>query len=189
VIVIDASILANVIGDDGGDGLDARQRLDTTGVDVLHALAELPGELPAGQMDIAQRGVSVTVPGERGDRVDLPAHPRQVRQAQVPGRVRGEPLDTRGQGDPADHLRPGPQAQRLGTVATRLRQELRPLDRLTVARCARYCDSSTPVEAEYGTTRSSRFFVVSARTRSVRCAGSTSSVRSEHSSSRRSAAS
>ena len=68
----------------------------------------------------------MTVPGERGDRVDLPAHPGQVRQAKVPGRMRGEPLDPRGQGDPADHLRPGPQAQRLGTVATRLRQEQRP---------------------------------------------------------------
>ena len=86
----------------------------------------LLGELPAGQVDIAQRGVSVTVPGERGDRVDLPAHPGQVRQAKVPGRVRGEPLDARGQGDPADHLRPGPQAQRLGVVAPRLRQEQRP---------------------------------------------------------------
>ncbi len=64
-----------------------------------------------------------------------------------------------------------------------------PLARLTETRCARYCDSRTPVEAEYGTTRSSRFFVVSARTRSVRCAGSMSSVRSEHNSSRRSAAS
>jgi hypothetical protein len=50
-------------------------------------------------------------------------------------------------------------------------------------------DSSTPVGAEYGTIRSSRFFVVSARTRRVRCAGSRSSVRSEHNSSRRNAAS
>ena len=43
-----------------------------------------------------------------------------------------------------------------------------PRARLTEARRARYCDSSTPVGAEYGTTRSSRFFVVSARIRSVR---------------------
>lgn len=64
-----------------------------------------------------------------------------------------------------------------------------PRARLTEARWARYCDSSTPVDAEYGTTRSSRFFVVSARIRSLRWAGSRSSVRSEHSSSRRSAAS
>jgi hypothetical protein len=64
-----------------------------------------------------------------------------------------------------------------------------PRARLTEARWARYCDSSTPVEAEYTTTRSSRSFVVSARIRSMRWAGSTSSVRSEHSSWRRSSAS
>ena len=64
-----------------------------------------------------------------------------------------------------------------------------PRARLRPARCVRYPDSSTPVAAEYGTTRSRRFFVVSARTRRVRCAGSRSSVRSEHNSSRRSAAS
>jgi hypothetical protein len=43
----------------------------------------------------------------------------------------------------------------------------------------------TPVAAEYGTTRSSRFFVVSPRTRNIRRPGYTSSVRSEHNSSRR----
>jgi hypothetical protein len=64
-----------------------------------------------------------------------------------------------------------------------------PRARLSVARCAKYPDNSTPVGAEYGTTRSSRFFVVSARTRKVRWAGSRSSVRREHSSSRRRAAS
>ena len=64
-----------------------------------------------------------------------------------------------------------------------------PLARLIAARCRRYSDSSTPVAAEYGTTRSRRFLVVSARTRIVRRAGSRSSVPSEHSSSRRSAAS
>ncbi|MFI6358641.1 nitrilase-related carbon-nitrogen hydrolase [Streptomyces sp. NPDC050743] len=41
-------------------------------------------------------------------------------------------------------------------------------------------DSRTPVAAEYGTTRSRRVFVVSARTRRVRWAGSRSSVRREH---------
>nr|WP_240778136.1 hypothetical protein [Nonomuraea basaltis] len=43
------------------------------------------------------------------------------------------------------------------------------------------------VGAEYGTMRSSRFFVVSARIRSMRWPGSRSSVRREHSSSRRNA--
>ncbi len=37
--------------------------------------------------------------------VHLPAHPRQVGQAQMPGRVRGEPLDSGLQRNPAD--RPG----------------------------------------------------------------------------------
>ena len=64
-----------------------------------------------------------------------------------------------------------------------------PRARLSVARCCRYSDSSTPVGAEYGTTRSRRVLVVSARTRRVRYAGSRSSLRSAHSSSRRSAAS
>jgi hypothetical protein len=64
-----------------------------------------------------------------------------------------------------------------------------PLARLITARCRRYSASSAPVGAEYGTARSRRVLVVSARTRSVRWPGSRSSVRSEHSSSRRSAAS
>ena len=62
-----------------------------------------------------------------------------------------------------------------------------PLAQLIVARWARQADISTLVDAEYGTNRSNRFFVVSARTLSVRWAGSRSSVRSEHSSSRRGA--
>ena len=39
---------------------------------------------------------------------------------------RREPLDTQGQSGPAGHLRAGPQAQRLGVAAPRLRQEQRP---------------------------------------------------------------
>ena len=93
----------------------------------------------------------------------------------------------RGQRDPAHHLRPGPQGQRLGTVAPRLRQEQRapgPAERAAVAQVApRAAHPSRGV----GHDRSRRVLVVSARTRSVRCAGSKSSVRSEHSSSRRSA--
>jgi hypothetical protein len=47
-----------------------------------------------------------------------------------------------------------------------------PRARLSPARWTKYAVSSTPVAAEYGTTRLRRFFVVSARTRSLRCAGS-----------------
>ena len=43
-----------------------------------------------------------------------------------------------------------------------------PRARLSVARCCSYSDSNTPVGAEYGTTRSWRVLVVSARTRKVR---------------------
>ena len=66
------------------------------------------------------------VPGERRDRVQLPAHPGQVRQAQMPRGVGGEPRHLGCQRDPPDHLRPRPQRQRLGQVAPRLRQEQRP---------------------------------------------------------------
>jgi hypothetical protein len=65
------------------------------------------------------------MPGEGGDRLHLPAHPGQVSQAQVPGRVGGEPRNVSLQRHPADHLRPGPHAERLGVVAPRLRQEQR----------------------------------------------------------------
>ena len=132
----------------------------------------LSGQVPAGQVDVAQRRLGRAVPGEGRDRVQLPAHPGQVGQAQVPGGVRGEPRHLGGQRDPAHHLRPGPQASAARPWLRRdSDRNSGPRARLSVARCARYSASSTPVAAEYGTTRSRRVFVVSARTRSIRCAG------------------
>ena len=46
---------------------------------------------------VSKRGVSVRVPGEGRDRVHLPAHPRQVCQAQLPDGVRGESLNAESQ--------------------------------------------------------------------------------------------
>ena len=71
--------------------------------------------------------------------VQFPAHPGQIGQTQMPGGVGGEPRHVRGQRDPAHHLRPGPQGQRLGAVAPRLRQEQRapgPAERAAVAQVA-----------------------------------------------------
>jgi hypothetical protein len=77
--------------------------------------------------------------------------------------------------------------------AARLRRDSerkrRPRAALSVRRRSRYCCRRTPVATEYGTTRLRRVFVVSARTRSVRNAGSTSSICRRQSSSRRRAAS
>jgi len=63
--------------------------------------------------------------GEGRDDVQFPAHPGQIGQTQMPGGMSGEPRHVRGQRDPADHLRPCPQGQRLGQVAPRFRQEQR----------------------------------------------------------------
>ena len=63
------------------------------------------------------------MPGERGDRVQLPAHPGQVRQAQVPRGMGGEPRKVGRQRNSPHHLRPGPQRHRFGVVAARLRQK------------------------------------------------------------------
>ena len=59
-------------------------------MDLLHAPSELLGDIVSGQVDVGQCGVSRTVAGERGDRVQFPTHPGQVRQTQLPSRVRGE---------------------------------------------------------------------------------------------------
>jgi hypothetical protein len=65
----------------------------------------------------------------------------------------------------------------------------RPRSRLSSRRTDRYWPKISPVGAEYGTTRSRRLFVASERIRRSRCAGLTSVVSREQTSSRRSAAS
>jgi len=62
-----------------------------------------------------------------------------------------------------------------------------PRSRLICRRCPRYRAYNSLVGAEYGTTRSRRPFVFSARMRTIRCAGSMSPVSRLQSSSRRSA--
>jgi hypothetical protein len=142
--------------------------LDTPGVDVLHALAELFGELPAGQMDIPQRRVSIRCPAKAA--IACTSQPILARPVRHKCRVVCvENLST----PEASAIRRTTfdQVHRLSGWAWLRRDPDRnngPRAQLTRARCARYSDSSTPVGTEYGTTRSSRFFVVSARIRSVR---------------------
>ena len=65
------------------------------------------------------------MPGEGCDGVQLPAHAGEIGQAEMPRRMRGELRDTGGERDPAHNLRPRPQAERLGPVASGLREEQR----------------------------------------------------------------
>lgn len=90
---------------------------------VVHPALQLLGEVATGEVDVLQGRVGVPVPGEGRDGVQLPAHPRQIGQAQMAGGVGGEPLDASRQGETAYHLRPGPQSQWLAMVAPGLRQE------------------------------------------------------------------
>jgi len=76
-----------------------------------------PNRLPA---------LSAAMSRERGDRMQLPAHPRQIGQAQMPCRVGGELRHPSGDCDAPQDLRSRPQTQGLRLVATRLRQEQRP---------------------------------------------------------------
>ncbi|MBF6066401.1 hypothetical protein IU494_37240 [Nocardia terpenica] len=72
-------------------------------MDVFHRMVELVGEVAAEEVDVDERGVGDDA-GEIGDRVQFPAHPGQVGQAQMPGRVGGERGNISGQRDPAGHL-------------------------------------------------------------------------------------
>ena len=73
-------------------------------------------------------------------------------QTQVSRGMRGEARQVGRQRDSPRHLRPGP--QRGGSARFRRDSDRNkpPRARLSVARCCRYSDSSTPVGAEYGTT-------------------------------------
>lgn len=125
---------------------------------------ELVGKIPAGQVDISQRRVRMAMPGECRDRMQLPTHPGQIRQTQVPSCVRGKPRNIGGQRDPVHHLRPRPQAQLLRVITAGLREGTAvhvpysdspgARDRPTAAHRSQPCTAAI---------RSSRFFVVSAR--------------------------
>ena len=151
---------------------------------------ELVGKIPAGQADISQRRVSLAMPGECRDRMQLPTHPGQIRQTQMPSCVGGKFRNIGGQRGPAHHLRPRPQTQWLSVIAAGLRQEKRstcPAQTRPVHEIARqqHTDRSRvqPQSARAGSSSSPP------GSTGRKWAGSRSSVRSEHSSSRRSAAS
>ena len=141
-------------------------------------------------MDVEQGGLNAAMAGEGRNLVDVPAGARQIGETEMAQGVRTESFDTGAPRNAENDLRPTPDRDGLRVVATRLGKEERPAPlpqgapMLEVMPC-----SSSLLETEYGTTRSRRPFVVSARILSVRREGSMSSLRRLHSSSRRKPAS
>ena len=89
------------------------EHADPPRMDLHHRGVQLRRQVPPGQVDVLQRGVGAAMPGERGDRVQLPAHPGQIRQAQMPRGMGGEPGKVGRQRDSPHHLRPRPQRERV----------------------------------------------------------------------------
>src|SRR5256885_14829168 len=76
-------------------------------------------------MNVLERCSQAPVACERSDRVQLPPSTRQIRQAEMPQRVRAEARDASSYGDAPDHLRPRPGGDRSGAIPMRLREEQR----------------------------------------------------------------
>ena len=88
-------------------GLEGALGLAVAVQEALAARARQPGSVPARPGPVRLPAVRAVLQDDPSDRVQLPAHPGQVRQAQVPRGVSGEPGHPGRQRDPPHHLRPG----------------------------------------------------------------------------------
>src|SRR4051794_4814315 len=101
------------------------QHGDTPVMKLRHAVGEPAGQFTARKMYILKCRCWVAMPSERGNGMQFPTRMSKVGQAEVTQCVRAEAGHASGQSDPPHDLGPGPRGQRVGMVASRLRQEQR----------------------------------------------------------------
>src|SRR5882672_10282188 len=92
---------------------------------MLHRRRELRGELPTAYVDVQQRARETAMSRKRGDLMDVPTGPSEVRQAEMAEGMRREAEDAGDLSDTCDGLRPRPDAERMACVSIRHRQEQR----------------------------------------------------------------
>ena len=73
-----------------------------------HTVFKFGGQLPATQMDVAERRLNVAVTGKAGDFVNIPIGARQVSQAEVTRGVSRELSHAGSRGNLSHYLGPGP---------------------------------------------------------------------------------